>query len=197
MGCSSASKQKKPTQPPAKQDKSGQPIKTAVSQEAWKQSLGRVSLVNEAMGFVLMDIGTAPAPDAGTRLQTFSQSTPSAELVVSNYQKRPFLIADVISGNPKLGDTVTVLPAARRVGSAPTESPAASEPSLPTAEPLRIIRSAPAQITQPAPSPERINAPTTFFIPTPEPEHADIKPEAPASELIIPGLPTSRKKQPE
>jgi hypothetical protein len=76
---------------------------------AWQQSLGRIALVNNAQEFVLVEIGTAPVPESGTPLRSYSNAEPSAELVVSSQHRRPFMIADIISGMPRVGDSVVVL----------------------------------------------------------------------------------------
>lgn len=88
--------------------------------EAWHPRLGKVLVVKDKMEFVLVDIGTAPAPAAGTILLAYTDANPSAELAVSSFQKRPYLIADIVSGEPKMGDTVVVKP------SPPAASPQAS-----------------------------------------------------------------------
>jgi hypothetical protein len=73
--------------------------------------LGVIESVNLPSGFVLIHIGTAPPPPTGTRLQVFSGSTSHAELVVSEHQKRPYLIADIVSGTPQPGESVApILP---------------------------------------------------------------------------------------
>jgi hypothetical protein len=63
------------------------------------------------MSFVLIEIGTAPAPEPGAPLLSYSGDMVSAELVVSNYQKRPFLIGDILSGMPKVGDSIVLVSA--------------------------------------------------------------------------------------
>ncbi|MCX6966537.1 MAG: hypothetical protein NTZ46_01940 [Verrucomicrobia bacterium] len=68
--------------------------------------IGTVSLVNEELGFAL--IQTAETPEAGTPLQaraTNGQET--AALKVSKEQKHPFVIADVMNGKPHVGEIVT------------------------------------------------------------------------------------------
>lgn len=167
------------------------------------QSLGKVVLVNQAMAFVLVDIGSAPTPESGAPLQSYTDSVISAGLVVSNYQKRPFLIADVVSGMPKVGDSIALggrrqepespaLPLPRETAPLRLFSPEA----LPRAEsPTEFL---PGSI----PSPEETRAPA-FPRVTPEPEPVPaVAPQGPASlekpvspgSGIIPGLPTTRKR---
>jgi hypothetical protein len=73
---------------------------------AWQTRLGRVALVNRSLEFVLIDAGTSPVPEPGTRLRAYAGEEPSAELSVSVHQQRPFLIADILSGNPRVNDMV-------------------------------------------------------------------------------------------
>ncbi len=106
VGCASGKSAKRP----AKRD--AEPLadqKATPAGGAWRQSIGKVILVNERMGFVLVDIGTAPAPAAGTPLQSYLQSEPTANMSVSVYQRRPYLIADVVGGTPRVGDSVTLM----------------------------------------------------------------------------------------
>ena len=89
--------------------------------QLWRPRLGKVVLVDARAGFVLVDIGTAPAPVAGTELRAYSQEIEAGmasgmdakasvvELTVSSFQRRPFLIADIRSGYPKAGDDVVRL----------------------------------------------------------------------------------------
>ena len=68
--------------------------------------IGKVSLVNEAAGFVL--IQTSEMPEAGTALQTRSfEGQETAILKVSSAQQRPHIIADVMKGKPQVGEIVT------------------------------------------------------------------------------------------
>ncbi len=182
--CSSP-KPKKTTSKPASQTDS--PKKEATG-SSWQQSLGRVALVNQEMGFALVDIGTAPSPDPDTPLRSYSGPNVSGELVVSKYQKRPYLILDIVSGMPKVGDSIVVgarrpssetgqLPKEqiplRRYAEEPlpqSESKVEYLPNLIKAEP-KVSASAPSQPRVPesvlTPRPE---APSeTVFISTPQP----------------------------
>jgi hypothetical protein len=71
--------------------------------------LGKIALVNSREGFVLMDIGTAAAPAAGSELRAMSEDGGVSTLVVSAFQSRPFLIADVKQGQPRQGDSVVFI----------------------------------------------------------------------------------------
>ena len=70
------------------------------------QFIGKISLVNESLGFVLVQ--TAQTPDAGTLLQARSNTGEEiAILKVTAAQKPPLLIADVLKGKPQVGQVVT------------------------------------------------------------------------------------------
>lgn len=75
----------------------------------WQTRLGRVVLVNRSLDFVLIDAGTSPSPEPGTRLRAYADGAPSAELAVSVHQQRPYLIADILSGEPHVSDMVVPL----------------------------------------------------------------------------------------
>jgi hypothetical protein len=62
--------------------------------------------VNEDLSFVLVDVGSLYAPQAGTALKSFSGGAETAILAVDPEKQRPFIVADIIRGNPKVGDEV-------------------------------------------------------------------------------------------
>ncbi len=67
--------------------------------------IGSVSLVNDDLRFALVDSPEMPIP--GTALKTFSQAgQETAVLSVGKEQKRPFIIADIVKGEPHTGDQV-------------------------------------------------------------------------------------------
>jgi hypothetical protein len=112
-----------PTPPRGSQSQSPEAVQRAI--HLWRPRLGSVVLVDAAAGFALIDIGTAPAPPAGTGLRAFSVDQeayrkgdapppPLVELVVSAFQRRPFLIADLRGGVPKVGDFVVAADRADR-----------------------------------------------------------------------------------
>ena len=68
--------------------------------------VGMVTLVNEADQFVLIDTATASAPAAGTALKTFTGEVESGVVTVGSVSRRPFVIADIVSGAPRKGDAV-------------------------------------------------------------------------------------------
>jgi len=163
---------------------------TPKAPQPYTARLGLVSLVNNSSDFVLINIGTAPAPPPGSRLQSYSAQAgaTAAELSVSNYQRRPFLIADIISGNPKVGDSVVqvsrsgaiVAPGAVPRSTTPTTSGPliSSEPRL---RPKTEIKDTKSWSKSDSNSPNN----TIFFDPA---QRAPVG----GSEAIIPGLPIRR-----
>jgi hypothetical protein len=163
------------------------------------------------MDFVLIDLGTSPAPPSGARLQAFTDETPSAELAVSSYQQRPFLIADIVSGAPRVGDMVVLLPK--------TTSPAPSPNSETLQPPDAGVGTRSKETDSRSASPDYSSVPNLVpgdFSPTPRqaptPMPASTAPRSgreksepsvpnessadpnPASKSIIPGLPYFGKK---
>jgi len=68
--------------------------------------VGTVTLVNDADHFVLIDTATAAAPAAGTALKTFTGDAESGVVTVGSVSRRPFVVADIVSGAPRKGDAV-------------------------------------------------------------------------------------------
>jgi hypothetical protein len=68
--------------------------------------VGRVAVVNEELGFVLVDVGSLYIPAAGTALKSFSGGTETGILAVGTEKDRPFIAADIVKGSPKVGDDV-------------------------------------------------------------------------------------------
>ena len=68
--------------------------------------LGKITLVNEEEKFALIDIGSLPAPEAGLKLRSMSATSETGELTVSAARRRPFVIADIESGEPQIGNRV-------------------------------------------------------------------------------------------
>lgn len=154
--------------------------------DVWRPRLGKILVVKEKLEFVLIDIGTAPAPEAGTKLLAYTDANPSAELAVSAFQKRPFLIADIVSGEPKAGDAVVadVSPKPRSPVAASRNSDQPPMPALSGEEPPKPGPSKSRQVQ----SARESAAPDPFRAPgSPEPR---VGPEDTQSgEGIIPGLP--------
>ncbi len=69
--------------------------------------VGEVAVVDEEKKFVLIDLESnlyVPAP--GTKLQTTNAAGGTAHLKASPEQKRPFIAADIVDGDPAVGDQV-------------------------------------------------------------------------------------------
>ena len=68
--------------------------------------VGTDALVNEPLGFVLVDAGSLYLPSAGKALKCFSSGVESGVLAVTPEHKGPFITADVVKGSPHKGDQV-------------------------------------------------------------------------------------------
>ena len=69
--------------------------------------VGEVAVVDEEKRFVLIDLQSnlyVPAP--GTALRTTNAAGETAHLKASPEQKRPFIAADIVDGEPAVGDEV-------------------------------------------------------------------------------------------
>ena len=64
-------------------------------------------MVNEAKRFVLIDLqSNLYVPVPGTALHTTNAAGEMAHLKAGPEQKRPFIAADIVDGDPKVGDQV-------------------------------------------------------------------------------------------
>jgi len=70
------------------------------------QRVGTVAVVNEELRFVLVDVGSLYTPQPGTALKSFSDGTETGVLAVGPEKQRPFIVADIVKGEPKVGDEV-------------------------------------------------------------------------------------------
>jgi hypothetical protein len=168
----------------------------------WQTRVGRVILVNSSLEFVLIDAGTSPAPEPGSRLRAYASEEPSAELAVSAHQQRPYLIADIVSGSPKVGDMVvpvknTPVPDDGRRGAgidrppgaaATTSEPRAKEQPFPAPGGLSP-RSREPEASQPQLLPQIERRPP----PPPQSLLAPGRAPSEEAEAIIPGLPLPGK----
>jgi hypothetical protein len=68
--------------------------------------VGTVKLVNEEDHFILIDSGGQASPAAEAVLKVKVDGVETAELKASDIRRRPFAIADIVSGTPKVGDRV-------------------------------------------------------------------------------------------
>lgn len=185
----------------------GAPKEAAGKPGVWAHNLGKVILVNEGMGFVLVDIGTAPAPEPGVALEAFTDSFPSAQLVVSTYQRRPYLIGDIVSGMPKKGDSIALAPRKISAPQKSKDSPRASEGGGMNGTDDGAPRPIRSQVSQLPRIP--VEQSVTEFLPS-ERENPVIespqsvgegrpqvveRPNVRTGEPIIPGLPMRRRAQ--
>ena len=69
--------------------------------------VGEIAVVDEEKHFVLIDLESnlyVPAP--GTKLSARNAAGEVAHLQASSEQKRPFIAADIVDGEPAVGDEV-------------------------------------------------------------------------------------------
>ena len=82
------------------------PKKTKRQPEAKPFFVGTITVVNEDGHFVLIDSGASPGPAPGAVLKSRAPAGESGELKVGEIRRRPFAIADVVKGTPRVGDQV-------------------------------------------------------------------------------------------
>jgi hypothetical protein len=70
------------------------------------QVIGTIVLVSTEGAFVLIDTGIRPSPTVGATLQTRPEGVSTSQLRVTEVRKRPFIVADIVSGIPNKGDVV-------------------------------------------------------------------------------------------
>ena len=68
--------------------------------------VGTITLVNDDGHFVLIDSGASPGPMPGAVLKSRTAAGESGELKAGDVRRRPFAIADVVKGTPRVGDQV-------------------------------------------------------------------------------------------
>jgi hypothetical protein len=80
---------------------------TAASAQPQTIHVGEVAVVDERKRFVLIDLqSNLYVPEPGVTLRTMRDATETAKLKVTPERKRPFIAADVIEGQPAVGDEV-------------------------------------------------------------------------------------------
>lgn len=70
------------------------------------QLVGSISLVNTEDNFVLIDSGTQASPNVDLPAEARAEDGSKTQLHVTAVRRRPFAIADIVSGNPHVGDQV-------------------------------------------------------------------------------------------
>ena len=68
--------------------------------------VGTITLVNEDGHFVLIDSGMSPGPMPGAVLKSRTSAGASGDVKAGDVRRRPFAIADVVKGTPRVGDQV-------------------------------------------------------------------------------------------
>ncbi|MDQ6861450.1 MAG: hypothetical protein M3032_09900 [Verrucomicrobiota bacterium] len=69
--------------------------------------VGSIASVNRESHYVLLDVnGTTARPEAGTELTAIATSGEATRLKVAAERKRPFVTADIVSGEPVKGERV-------------------------------------------------------------------------------------------
>jgi hypothetical protein len=112
--------------------------KTAASEQVRAEAarrplqVGRIALVNTTDGFVLIDAASFPSARTGETWRAYSGDTVSAELRATDVRRRPWVIADIVTGEPKTGDMV-MQPAGTEAGNTPRAEPVAPAPATPPA----------------------------------------------------------------
>jgi hypothetical protein len=81
--------------------------------------IGAISLVNTDASFVLIDNGYRMPPAMGETLESRGSDGSIAQLHVTEIRKRPFVIADIVSGTPGKGDLVFQQKKAEKPASTP------------------------------------------------------------------------------
>src|SRR5207253_2165150 len=67
--------------------------------------IGEIAVVDEEKRFVLIDLDSSLyEPPAGTILHTANATRETGRVRVSAEKKRPFVAADIVAGNPSVGD---------------------------------------------------------------------------------------------
>jgi hypothetical protein len=67
---------------------------------------GRITLVNQELGFVVLDFGGTTVPAAGTPLQVFRGVHPVGAVRVTEPARGQYTSADIVQGEPQVGDHV-------------------------------------------------------------------------------------------
>ena len=78
-----------------------------VAGAAVSSPVGEIAVVDEEKRFVLIDLDSnLYVPSPGTVLRSKNAAGETARLQASPEQKRPFIAADIVDGEPAVGDEV-------------------------------------------------------------------------------------------
>ncbi len=81
------------------------PPRSAPAEVVRPRIVGTVALVDEGKRFVLIDLeSNLYVPSPGTALESRNAAGESAHLKAAPEQKRPFIAADILDGEPAVGD---------------------------------------------------------------------------------------------
>ena len=79
---------------------------TRVERATVPERVGQIVLLNEDARFVLVDLDTGNVPEAGTALKVMRQGVEIGVLALGDVRRRPFIVADIVKGEPQKGDLV-------------------------------------------------------------------------------------------
>ena len=68
--------------------------------------IGRVIMVETGHRFVLVEVGAGSGPAAGTAAMAYREKRRTAQLIVTEESRPPYIAMEVIEGGPALGDQV-------------------------------------------------------------------------------------------
>ncbi|NDG69815.1 MAG: hypothetical protein EBY32_00675 [Proteobacteria bacterium] len=92
---------------------------------------GTIRMVNTAENFVLIESDSATPVVAGEKYLSVQNGRESGALLMTSLKAHPFLIADIVAGNPSTGDKIYI---PRLAWSESTVGSAASSTDMPPAE---------------------------------------------------------------
>ena len=79
---------------------------TPVERAKVPERVGQIVLLNEEARFVLVDLDAAALPEAGTALKVVRDGVEVGILALGDVRRRPFIVADIVKGEPQKGDLV-------------------------------------------------------------------------------------------
>jgi len=104
------------------------PHKTKPPAATTPQWAGAIRMVNTAENFVLIESGTIANVIPGETYVAVSNGSETASLRMTNLKNPPFLIADILSGNPSPGEKIYLPKAPAQLPPTPTPKPAPKKP---------------------------------------------------------------------
>ena len=92
------------------------------------QRAGTIRKVNTAEKFVLIESCATPSIVPGETYVAVGKATETASLRMTNLKNPPFLIADIVSGNPSPGEKIYLATPLAQPASTPAPKPASKKP---------------------------------------------------------------------